>query len=165
MVQINFDLLLAQKLAYEPLVLKLSNLFWESESRDYAACRFKLNSWRVIFRCAKITPTKVGQFVTFWKRLGVGPIMPYDAADQFDFLIVSVRSGEKLGQFVFSKEVLLKQGVLSQNGVGGKRAIRVYPPWDVTDSGQAKKTQTWQQQYFIELQPKCNLESLKALLK
>ncbi len=28
--------------------------------------------------------------------------------------------------------------------------IRVYPPWDITTSAQAKKTQTWQLAYFLE---------------
>ena len=39
---------------------------------------------------------------------------------------------------------------MSRNGRGGKRAIRVYPPWDTTISQQARKTQKWQLEYFLE---------------
>jgi hypothetical protein len=44
----------------------------ERESLEYAACSFKLNSMSVKFRVAKITPTKIGQFVTLWKRVSKG---------------------------------------------------------------------------------------------
>jgi len=43
---------------------------------------------------------------------------------------------------------LLEYGIISKAGIGGKRAIRVYPGWDKPDSNQAKKTQAWQQYYF-----------------
>ncbi|TRW95625.1 MepB family protein [Flavobacterium gawalongense] len=33
----------------------------------------------------------------------------------------------------------------------GKRAIRVYPPWDTTTNKQAQKTQKWQLDYFLEI--------------
>lgn len=38
---------------------------------------------------------------------------------------------------------------MSKNGEGGKRAIRVYPPWDKTINQQAQKTQKWQLEYFL----------------
>jgi hypothetical protein len=37
------------------------------------------------------------------------------------------------------------------NCKGGKRAIRVYPPWDKAESRQAEKTQKWQLEYFVEI--------------
>lgn len=76
--------------------------------------------------------------------------MPYDFNDSFDFLVVSVRAENHLGQFVFPKTVLCEKGVVSCNGKKGKRAIQVYPPWDKTDNSRAKKTQIWQLQYFIK---------------
>lgn len=148
---IHPDLLAAQKLIYEPSGLILDNLVKEKESDEYGAFTFEINNKRIAFRVAKITPTKIGQFVTFWKRIGSGPIMPYDINDPFDFLVVSVRNDQHFGQFIFPNTVLLKKGVLSQNDLGGKRAIRVYPPWDVTDSRQAKSTQAWQLMYFFEI--------------
>jgi hypothetical protein len=159
----SVELLAAQELAYGPLALTYSNLVQEIESQDYAACSFDLGQKHIKFRVAKITPTKVGQFVTFWKRIGNSPIMPYDMNDHFDFLIVSARSGNSFGQFVFPKNVLLQKGVLSKDGRGGKRAMRVYPLWDITDSSQAKKTQAWQLQYFVELQPVIDWVKIKKL--
>jgi MepB protein len=44
-------------------------------------CALLLNGLRVQYRVAKITPTKVGQFVTLWKRVGRGPIQPFDLSD------------------------------------------------------------------------------------
>jgi hypothetical protein len=156
-MKINFDLLadllIAQKRVYEPLGLICKNLQQETESQEYSACSFELNGSVIKFRVAKITPTKIGQFVTFWKRIGSGPIMPYDRADPFDFLVVSVRAVDNLGQFVFPKAVLYEEGLVSKDGKGGKRAMRVYPPWNITDSKQAKNTQSWQLKYFFQIEP------------
>ncbi len=134
---------------YKPSGLVLKNFKTEDESVDYGASEFTINSRFVKFRVGKITPKKVGQFVTFWKRIGKGPILPYDLSDSFDFLVVSVHAEKHFGQFVFPKAVLCEKGVLSCNGKGGKRAIRVYPPWDDTDNSQARKTKDWQLRYFI----------------
>lgn len=144
------DLLLAQELFYEPNGLICKNIIQETESQQYGACSFIINNKKIIFRVAKITPTKIGQFVTFWKRLETnGPIAPYDMTDQFDFLIVSVKYNNKMGQFVFSKSVLLEQEIISHNNKGGKRAIRVYPPWEKPTSKQALKTQSWQLDCYL----------------
>ncbi len=145
------DLLLTEEI-YKSSGLILENLRNEDESADYGASDFSINDRSIKFRVAKITPTKVGQFVTFWKRIGKGPIMPYDIDDAFDFLIVSVRTEKDFGQFVFSKEILSEKGIISSNRKEGKRALRVYPPWDKADNSQAKKTQAWQLQYFINFQ-------------
>jgi len=143
----------AQKLLYAPNNLTLQSFILQPESQEYSASSFLLNNHRIQFRSAKITPTKIGQFVTFWKRINSGPIMPFDVRDEFDFLIVNVRTPHHFGQFVFPKETLLEQGYISQNGVGGKRAMRVYPSWDKPDSKQALKTQTWQLKYFVVAGP------------
>lgn len=120
----------------------------DSESHDYMACSFELNGKKIIFRKGKITPTKVGQFVTFWKREGAGPIMPFDFEDSFDSFMVFVKAENKEGLFLFPKSVLLEKGILSLKGKGGKRAFRLYPPWDKADNAQAKKSQAWQLGYF-----------------
>jgi hypothetical protein len=65
--------------------------------------------------------------------------------------LVSTRKGERFGHFVFPKSALCKHGILTSNGKEGKRAIRVYPPWDETTSIQAMKTQQWQLEYFLEI--------------
>lgn len=145
------DLLLAEDFIYKPSGFVLQNLKTEDESEEYGAAEFILNNRPIKFRVGKITPTKVGQFVTFWKRIGGGPILPYELTDFFDFLVVSVRAENHFGQFVFPKVVLAEKGIISSNGKEGKRAMRIYPPWDKADNSQAKKTQAWQLQYFIKL--------------
>ena len=144
------DLLFAEDLVYKPSGLILQNLKIEDESADYGASEFTIKNFSVKFRVGKITPTKIGQFVTFWKRIGEGPILPYEFTDSFDFLVVSVRATNHFGQFVFPKAVLCEKGIISSGEKEGKRAMRIYPPWDTADNSQAKKTQAWQLQYFIK---------------
>lgn len=144
------DLLLTEDLVYRSSGLILQDLKIEDESADYGASEFTIKNHSVKFRVGKITPTKIGQFVTFWKRIGDGPILPYEFADTFDFLVVSVRAENHFGHFVFPKDILCERGIVSCNGKEGKRAMRIYPPWDKADNSQAKKTQAWQLQYFIK---------------
>ena len=56
-----------------------------------------------------------------------------------------------MGQFVFPKKILYEKGVLAGEISKGKRAIRVYPIWDIPTSRQARNTQAWQLDYFFEL--------------
>jgi hypothetical protein len=164
------DLLAAQALAYAPCGYSVDQLQPEPESADYAACTLQLNGLRVQYRVAKITPTKVGQFVTLWKRVGRGPIQPFDVGDPVDLFVVSTRSGPQLGQFVFPKAVLAAQGVVASGDLSGqqagKRALRVYPPWDTTTSRQAQRTQAWQLRYFVDMSEglAVDLAGVKALL-
>ncbi len=148
---IHPELIASRNLIYTPCEFKCSTPIPESESAEYGAYIFKLNSANVRFRVAKITPTKIGQFVTLWKRVENKSIQPYDLADEIDLFIVVTRKGDNLGQFIFSQSVLHKHDVISSNNNGGKRAIRVYPPWDVAVNKQAKKTQEWQLEYFLEM--------------
>src|SRR5665647_2614359 len=148
---IHSDLLATMVLVYKPCKLAYSQPLEETQNAEYGAYVFSLNGHSLRFRVAKITPTKVGQFVTLWERVEKGPIQPYDLSNSVDFFVISTREGNNWGQFVFPKAVLYEQGVLSSGGKGGKRAIRVYPPWDQTTSKQAQKTQTWQLKYFLEI--------------
>jgi hypothetical protein len=108
----------------------------------------------VVFRVAKTTPTKIGQFVTIWKRpTPSDEIAPLDSGDGVDVVIVSVADANFRGQFVFDQEVLLKYGVMSRDGRGGKRAMRVYPPWSQPVAKDAIKTQQWQLRYFVAIAP------------
>jgi hypothetical protein len=150
---IHPDFFATQKLVYESQGWVCSNLQQEAESREYGACTFIMNNRHIVFRVGKITPTKVGQFVTLWKRIGKGPIMPYDMTDPIDLFVVAVRSKDNFGQFVFPKSVLYEKGIISKDGKGGKRAMRIYPAWDRADNPQAKRTQAWQLHYFFEISP------------
>jgi hypothetical protein len=125
----------------------------ESESQEYGAYTFSLNAQAVVFRIAKTTPTKIGQFVTLWQRSPgpEQPIRPFDVSDGVDLFVVSVGDAANSGQFVFPQEVLIKRDVVSQGLLGGKRAFRVYPPWSLPTSGQAQATQRWQLEFFDSL--------------
>ncbi|HAT1987761.1 TPA: MepB domain containing protein [Legionella pneumophila] len=153
-----------QNRVYDFLGFQYSPAIMDPESSEYGACDFELNNLSVKFRVAKITPTKIGQFVTLWKRLVKGPIQPYDSSDSVDFFIINTRKGPHFGQFIFPKSVLCQQGVLSINNIGGKRAMRVYPPWDITVNRQAQKTQQWQLAYFLEIPGHTEIDSTRAKL-
>lgn len=145
------QLLQVKELVYDNCNFEFSNLVIDLESEEYQACAFKLNSFQIIHRLSKITPTKIGQFVTIWKRNDKGITTPYDVLDDFDLIIITSKCGENLGQFVFPRSVLLEKGIISDNNTSGKRGIRVYPPWDVPTSKQALKTQNWQIKYFYSI--------------
>ena len=138
-------------LVFNPCDLTYSEPIIEAQSAEYGAYTFKLNSTNIRFRVAKITPTKVGQFVTLWKRIGNGPIQPYDMEDSIELFIIATLQDDKFGQFIFPKSILCKYDIVSKDSKGGKRAIRVYPPWDITTNKQAKKTQAWQLEYFLDV--------------
>ncbi|WP_299765324.1 MepB family protein [uncultured Dokdonia sp.] len=148
---------------YDTCSLQISDFKIESESKEYKACRFKLNGLNILSRNAKITPKKVGQFVTFWKRKGNGPIEPFHESDQVDFYVVNVRTKNEFGQFVFPKSVLIKKGIISTEKKEGKRGFRVYPKWDRVQSKQAEQTQKWQLNYFYEINSSIELKKVNAL--
>lgn len=138
---------------YESLGLILTHIEKESESGEYHAYDFQINNFHTKFRIAKKTFTKNGQFVTLWKRIENGPIIPFDISDEIDFFVIAVYENENAGHFIFPKEDLCMHGIISCDGIGGKRALRVYAPWHQVESKQAQKTQKWQLQYFYEIKP------------
>ncbi|MGK5011069.1 MepB family protein [Janthinobacterium sp. MDB2-8] len=133
----------------------------EAESAQYGACRAELDGKRLVLRMAKTTPTKIGQFVTVWKRPHPdAEIAPLDEADPVDAVIIAVGDDARHGFFVFSRAVLIERGVMSRAGAGGKRALRVYPPWCVPESAQALRTQRWQARCFVAAGDQQGLEQL-----
>ncbi len=148
---------------YDICSLQMSNFQPERESKEYDASRFELNGLKIIYRNAKITPKKVGQFVTFWKRNGNGPIEPFNESDQIDFYVVNVRTETAFGQFVFPKSVLIKKGIISTEKKEGKRGFRVYPKWDTTKNKQAERSQKWQLNYFYSINETTDLKKVSAL--
>jgi hypothetical protein len=145
------DLKLAKELIYDKCGFDLTNLKQNIESKEYGACTFELNGKRIQQRVSKITPKKTGQFVSIWKRNKEGITEPFDISDDFDFIIITSKSGDNFGQFIFPKSVLADKGIITRNGKIGKRAIRVYPPWDFATNKQALKTQSWQTKYFLTI--------------
>lgn len=157
------NLNIIKTVVYDKCELKLSDFKIEPESKEYDACRFKLNGLNIVSRNAKITSKKIGQFVTFWKRNRNGPIEPLNETDQIDFYVVNVQTKNQFGQFVFPKSVLIKKGIISTKNKEGKRAFRVYPIWNKTENKQAKGTQKWQLNYFYEIGKSTDLKKVNTL--
>ncbi|WP_433772188.1 MepB family protein [Bacillus wiedmannii] len=150
-------------IVYKPNNLMITNLKEEKQNAEYAGMLFHLNNKTIRFRVSKITPNKIGQFVSFWEK---GENMQnqafsYDSAP--DLLVITCMDDNRLGQFIFPKEILLKEKILKTQSQKGKMAMRIYPIWDTPVSNQAKKNQMWQLQYFVDLSDINNLPIDKLL--
>ena len=152
-----------KKEVYDKCSLEISDFKIEAESKEYDASRFELSGRIIICRKAKVTPKKAGQFVTFWKRKENGPIEPFHVSDRFDYYVVNVQTEKESGQFVFPKSVLIRKGIVSTENKEGKRAVRVYPSWDVTKSKQAQQTQKWQLDYFFQITDSLGITKIREL--
>ncbi|MCL9807536.1 MepB family protein [Flavobacterium amniphilum] len=147
---------------FSPLNLELTEIKEEKESREYSAYTFRINKCSIVYRNAKITPTKAGQFVTIWKRNVEGITQPYENKDAFDFMIIETRLESKSGIFVFPKEILLQKDIILGGSNKGKRGMRIYPSWDNVTNKQAEKTQKWQLDYFLETTTTKTFDTEKA---
>jgi hypothetical protein len=148
-----------KELLFDKCGFEISNIEIEKESSEYCAHRFEINNKKILFRQAKITPTKIGQFVTLWKRnVEKNIIEPFEVSDEIDLFVINVKFENQFGQFIFPKSILIEKGIVTDKKEG-KRAIRVYPIWDLTDSKQSQKTQKWQLDYFLEIPVDGNLDN------
>lgn len=120
----------------------------EADNQEYGAAVASLGQGRIRFRVGKLTPTKVGLFVAVWRRAQNGSTEPFPAEDGTGLLVVTVREGNNMGHFSFPTSALVKHGIVSVKGAGGKRGFRVYPPWSEVRNRQAARTQQWQCDYF-----------------
>ena len=127
----------------------ISNYLQNQESQEYKACSYEIDGVKIIERTAKITPKKIGQFVTCWQRNANGITEPFKDTDDFDFFIIKVFGENSAGYFKFPKVALIKNGIISTEKKDGKRGFRVYPIWNKPTSKQAIKSQNWQLKYFI----------------
>ncbi|MCH9621730.1 MAG: hypothetical protein S4CHLAM20_11560 [Chlamydiia bacterium] len=125
--------------------------FEPEEGSEYGASSFRFKDRKIKFRVSKITPKKVGQFVTVWKRNNDGITAPFDSEDDIDFLVIYCEKENNQGLFVFTKKAAVENGIFSKKGVAGKRGMRVYPAWDKVLNKQAIKTQKWQLDHFIDI--------------
>lgn len=123
----------------------------DSECEEYQGYTCQLGPYPSKFRKAKITPKKIGQFVTLWQRNSAGVTEPFPLTAPFDFYLIAVQQEERFGFFLFPKAVLGEQHILTTPSKEGKRGFRVYPDWDTPTSKQAIQTQKWQNLYFINL--------------
>ncbi|MFJ5958296.1 MepB family protein [Paenarthrobacter sp. NPDC092416] len=123
----------------------------EADNSEYGAAAARTGQSLVRFRVGKLTPTKVGLFVAVWRRAVDGSTEPFPAEDDTETLVIIVSEGSRLGHFVFPKSALVTHGIVSVDGRGGKRGFRVYPPWSATANRQAKQSQQWQCEYFVDV--------------
>ena len=77
--------------------------------------------------------------------------------------IVNVRTENHFGQFVFSKAILIKKGIISTGKKEGKRGFLVYPKWDIPNNKHAEQTQKWQLDYFYEINTTTDLKRVSEL--
>lgn len=136
---------------FDGLGVECSPAVSEPDNAEYGAAVSDVGRSTIRFRVGKLTPTKVGLFVSVWRRGAGGSTEPFPAEDDVDALVVVAREGDRFGAFVFPNEVLATRGVVSVRGAGGKRGFRVYPPWSATSSPQAKRSQGWQCDWFLDL--------------
>jgi hypothetical protein len=97
---------------YAECGIKIDNFAPEKESSEYYAYTYLLKNKNILFRIAKKTPTKTGWFVTIWKRGSDNIIAPYDEYDPVDFVFITILKDNKIGQFIFTKSILLKKNIL-----------------------------------------------------
>jgi len=150
---------------YEPNHLTIKAIREETQNSDYGAGVFQLNSKSVRFRVAKVTPTKIGQFVAFWEKDLDNKNQAFSYENATDLLVINTFSNDNqsFGQFVFPKEVLVEKNILKTATAKGKMAIRVYPSWDTPTSKQAIATQKWQLPYFVVMDNKNSLQMQELL--
>jgi len=128
---------------------KITDFVTDDECLEYLGCSFKLDDLKIKFRQAKVTPKKVGLYVTLWKRNTENKTEPFNENDPFDFYIIAAKQEDNFGFFIFSKDILSEKNILTNSKKEGKRGFRVYPDWTETENNQATKTKAWQTNYFI----------------
>lgn len=136
---------------FEKLNLPTANIEPDLECEAYFGFNFQLHHTTIKFRKAKITPKKIGQFVTLWRRNNKGVTEPFTTTDPFDYYLVYTEENHQKGFFIFPKWILGEKHFLTDGTKEGKRGFRVYPPWDKPTNKQAQKTKAWQTNFFIDL--------------
>jgi hypothetical protein len=105
-------------------------------------------SLKIIKFTAKITPIKVGFFVSIWKRNQLGITVPQDILDEWDFMQIDCQDGLNNGYFKFPKQILVQKNIVSSLVNRGINGMRVYPSWVKPINPSSIKAQQWQLQYF-----------------
>ncbi|STD53382.1 MepB family protein [Empedobacter falsenii] len=155
-----------ENLVLKPMNLSISKLEKDAECDEYIGYNFNVKELSIKFRKAKITPKKVGQFVTLWKRNSAKQTEPFDENDGFDDYIIAAEDDSKLGFYIFPKSILIEKHILTSAKKEGKRGFRVYPNWVKPENKQAEKTQNWQQDYFVEVNnQQIDKKNVKSILK
>ncbi len=147
----TIELAQVEQILLQHFNISFINLTKDEECNEYDGFNCKTTIDNIKYRKAKITPKKSGQFVTLWRRNEKGITEPFTIDDAFDFYIIAAKISNELGCFIFPKNVLAEQHILSTAKREGKRGFRIYPEWDIPTNKQAEKTKLWQNKYFINL--------------
>lgn len=99
----------------------------------------------------------------FWEKDENNKNQSYSFSESPDKVIISIIDNDLKGQFIFPKSKLLEKGILSNETIKGKMAIRVYPSWERGLNNTAAQTQMWQQNFFINLSNNLDQERLEDL--
>ncbi|ASK29783.1 hypothetical protein CEY12_06525 [Chryseobacterium sp. T16E-39] len=159
------ELSLIQNSVFTKLNHTISNIHPDLECEEYFGYTFHLNHYLIKFRKAKITPKKIGQFVTLWKRNhNTLQTEPFTIFDPFDFYIIYSEDTGKSSFFLFPKHILALQHIITSPLKEGKRGFRVYPHWDTPQNRQAEKTKSWQEKFFIDLSSPDHLKKFEEIL-
>ncbi len=127
----------------------ISNVILDEFSEDYEGVTLKIYERKFRSRLAKKTFKKKGYFVAFWEKDEQGINQAYSYKNYPEKLIISILDGERSGQFIFPKSLLLQKKILRDESSKGKMALRVYPSWETDLNKSANSTQVWQSLYFI----------------
>lgn len=131
--------------------IDLASLVCKEQQSDYESAHVEINGERWHIRTARVTPTKPGAFVAFWRRALSGSTEPFSDDSDFAGLLVFVVDGAKFGVFRFTREHLQSRGITSAHSAPGKRGFRVYPSWCESLNPQATRTQRAQAAAFSDL--------------
>lgn len=129
--------------------LVIDNVREELQNKKYEGFTFNIGDRSIRMRKARVTPKKEGLFVAFWEKDYKGKNHPYKIDNSPDLLVINICEGDRAGQFIFSKEILREKKIYTFGRDKGKMSMRVYPDWSKLESREAKKTQDWQLDYFI----------------
>lgn len=124
-------------------------LQYEEQNKEYEGAIIEIAQDKRVIRCrlAKKTPKKEGYFVAFWEKDKSNTNTPFMDTSSPDYLAIII-DDDKNGIFILPKEIAINKGILSTDYQVGKMAMRFYPPWCKKLNNSAKKTQTWQVEYF-----------------
>lgn len=147
--------------------LSIFNVEPDNECEEYYGYNLHAGTLHLKFRKAKITPKKLGYFVTLWKRNSHGQTEPFSISDHFDFYIIAAAENNRFGIFIFPRNILVEKQILTNSNKEGKRGFRVYTNWNTTENKQAEKTKNWQKNYFINLSDlkEKDIDKFKSILQ
>lgn len=129
------------------------------------ALSYSIDRFLIEHRFSHETPKKIGQFVSIWKRDAYGKTAPFSINDSLDFLIISLKEKDKMGQFIFPRKILIEEGIIESKDKKGKMGIRVYPPWVKPENNQAIKSQKWQILFFYDFNNEKSIRDLKNIFE